>query len=153
MGEEATTPPVGFTVEQARTEDGPGIRRLLGQLHPDGADRATLPQVRQESRTFVATDDQEVVGLVVATFVDYGIEAYGMVEELVVDPRRRGEHIGGALLDQARHWLRDLGADVVFVSALDAAAEAFYVAGGFVRCSGPWLYWPAAVRPAGPPAP
>ncbi len=146
MTETATTPPVRPTVRQAMPEDRQRIRRLLRQLHPDGAGRATLPQVQQESRTFVATDDQEVIGLIAATFVDYGIEAYGMIEELVVDERRRRAHVGAALVDRTRGWLCGLGAQVIFVSAVDDAAEAFYVAGGFVRCSGPWLAWPTAVR-------
>jgi hypothetical protein len=43
-------------VRPASLEDAPAITRIMQQLHPDRADRATL------------------------TLVDYGIEAYGTVE-------------------------------------------------------------------------
>jgi N-acetylglutamate synthase-like GNAT family acetyltransferase len=133
-------PPAGYAVRRATIEDQHTIRGLLRQLHPDMAQASTLPVVRQESRTFLATDGDDVVGLVTATLVDYGVEAYGTVEELVVDTRHRGKHIGKALLDECRSWLRASGSQVVFVSALDGAAAAFYETAGFVRCSGPWLY-------------
>jgi predicted N-acetyltransferase YhbS len=100
----------------------------------------TLPAVRQEARTFVAVDGDEVVGVVVATFVDYGREPYGMVEELVVAPAWRGAGVGAGLLWECRGWLAAAGADVVFVSAADRAAAEFYVRAGFNRCAGPWLW-------------
>lgn len=135
-GERAT-----FMVRPATTDDRAGIRRVLLELHPDGVDGVTLPQVRQEARTFVATDDERVVGVAVATLVDYGREAYGSIEELVVESRSRGRGIGRALLDQCLRWLEASGAEVVFVSALDDEVAAFYLSAGFARCTGPWLFW------------
>lgn len=130
------------TVREATVEDRAGIRRLLRELHGSGADSTTLPTIRQQAQTFVAGDD-EILGLVVATFVDYGHEPYGVVEELVVDPASRGVGTGAALLAQCRAWLGALGAEVVFVSAVDEAAAEFYLQAGFTRCTGPWL-WGAA---------
>ncbi len=79
--------------------------------------------------------------MVVATLVDYGIEAYGTVEELVVGADCRGQGIGRTLLERCRSWLEASGAEVVFVSALNEEVAEFYTATGFTRCTGPWLYW------------
>jgi N-acetylglutamate synthase-like GNAT family acetyltransferase len=130
-------------VRDATVADRAGIRRLLRELHGDGMGRATLPEVRQEARTFVADDGDDVIGLLVATFVDYGHEPYGVVEELVVDPANRGSGTGTALLVECRAWLDALGAEVVFVSAVSDEAAEFYLTAGFTRCTGPWL-WAAA---------
>ncbi|HEX3811695.1 MAG TPA: GNAT family N-acetyltransferase [Mycobacteriales bacterium] len=125
-------------MRSATAADRTDIHLLLGQLHGEGMSRSTLPQLRQESNTLLAVDADVTIGLAVATFVDYGIEAYGMIEELVVDSSRRGERIGTALVDQCRSWLGGLGAKVIFVSAL-VDAEAFYLKLGFQRCTGPWF--------------
>jgi N-acetylglutamate synthase-like GNAT family acetyltransferase len=130
-----------IVVRSATTTDRPGIRRVLGELHSDGTDGVTLPVVRQQAETFIATNDGAVVGLAVATCTDYGREPYGTVEELVVDAASRGLGIGTALLDQCRSWLDELGAGVVFVSAIDEDAARFYQSAGFNRCTGPWLFW------------
>ncbi|MET9272626.1 GNAT family N-acetyltransferase [Kribbella sp. NPDC003557] len=100
----------------------------------------SLPVVRQDARTFVAVEGDAVVGVVVGTFVDYGHEPYGMVEELVVAPEWRGAGTGAALLGECREWLAASGAEVVFVSAVDQEAAEFYVRAGFNRCVGPWLW-------------
>jgi N-acetylglutamate synthase-like GNAT family acetyltransferase len=133
------TAPESFAVRTAAAADRDAIRRLLQHLHPQDAGRATLPLIRQESKTFVASDERGVIGLAAVTVVDYGVEAYGMIEELVVEDSRRGEGVGSSLLESCRSWLEDAGARVIFVSALDDA-EQFYVGAGFSRCSGPWLY-------------
>ncbi|MET9022398.1 GNAT family N-acetyltransferase [Actinopolymorpha sp. NPDC004070] len=121
--------------------DRSGITRLLRHLHGADAEGTTLPRVRQEAQTFVATDGEQVVGLVVATLVDYGVEAYGSVEELVVDPEFRGQGTGRSLLDRSLTWLAASGAEVVFVSALDEDVIDFYASAGFKRTTGPWLAW------------
>lgn len=130
-------------VRDATVADRAGIQRLLRELHGDASGSATLPEVRQEARTFVAGDGDDVIGLLVATFVHYGHEPYGVVEELVVDPANRGSGIGTALLAESHAWLDALGAEVVFVSAVSDEATEFYLNAGFTRCTGAWL-WAAA---------
>lgn len=136
----ATRPESGTGVRAATSSDSGEIYRLLRQLHPDAPPTATLPSVRQTSETFVATLDGEVAGVVVVASVDYGLEAYGTVEELVVDVGHRGVGIGTALLERCRAWFVDAGVAVVFVSAADEAAARFYLSSGFRLCTGPWLY-------------
>lgn len=131
-------------IRSATPADGPELIRLLSQLHAaESASAATLPAVRQSSRTFVATapDADQVIGLVVATLVDYGVSSYGMVEELVVDGARRGRGVGGSLLERCQTWLADEGVEVVFVSAKDAEVATFYGRAGFTPTRGPWLNW------------
>jgi GNAT superfamily N-acetyltransferase len=117
--------------------------RVLSELHPEGVTSATLPAVRQEARTFVAEADGAgaVVGVAVATLVDYGSSSYGMVEELVVSASHRGGGVGRSLLEACRGWLAERGVQVVFVSAVDADVVGFYASSGFTPCTGPWLYW------------
>jgi GNAT superfamily N-acetyltransferase len=114
--------------------------RVLSELHPEWVTSATLPAVRQGSRSFVAEVAGAVVGVAVATFVDYGPSSYGMVEELVVSASHRGRGLGGELLDACRSWLAEAEVEVVFVSAVDAEAVGFYEAAGFRPCTGPWLH-------------
>lgn len=128
-------------LRSATAADRDGIRRVLQALHPEGADSVSLPEVRQEAETFVAVDGGEVVGVAVATFVDYGNAPYGVVEELVVNPAIRGTGIGTRLLAECRRWLDRLGAEVVFVSAVSDEVVGFYLSAGFTRCTGPWLFW------------
>jgi N-acetylglutamate synthase-like GNAT family acetyltransferase len=130
-----------MNIRSALPGDENEIARLLCELHPDQPAAFRPDEVRQGARSFVATEADEVLGFALATFVDYGLSSYGMIEELVVDAGRRGGGIGTALVDACRECLGGQGIEVVFVSALDAAAEAFYQRRGFVRCTGPWLYW------------
>jgi N-acetylglutamate synthase-like GNAT family acetyltransferase len=123
------------------------IARLLGQLHPDQPVAFRTEKIRQGARSFVAAEADEALGFALATFVDYGLSSYGMIEELVVDAGRRGGGIGTALVDACREWLGEQQVEVVFVSALEPAAEMFYQQLGFVRCTGPWLYWVPPSRP------
>jgi GNAT superfamily N-acetyltransferase len=129
-------------VREAGPADKGGVRELMVALHGEAARSATLPVVRQEARTFVVGEGDDIVGMAVVTFVDYGHEPYGMIEELVVRDGRRGAGVGSALLDRCREWLGALGAEVVFVSAADEQAVGFYRAAGFNPCTGPWLWSP-----------
>jgi hypothetical protein len=41
----------GPKVREATAADRAGIQRLLRELHGDGADSTTLPEIRQQART------------------------------------------------------------------------------------------------------
>ncbi len=98
-----------------------------------------MTPVRQASRTFVARQAAEVVGFVIATLTDFGLETSGVIEALVVREDHQGGGHGAALIDRCERWLAEEGAEVVFVSAL-AEAELFYRRVGFQPCTGPWLF-------------
>jgi predicted N-acetyltransferase YhbS len=126
-------------IRPATGADRDGLAALVRQLHGGTEGRGLLPDVRQDSRTFVSEHDGKLVGTVVVTFVDDGFEAYGMIEQLIVEAAHRAEGIGAALVEQARTWCFGLGADVVFVPSYPDA-ERFYRTVGFHACMGPWLY-------------
>jgi N-acetylglutamate synthase-like GNAT family acetyltransferase len=134
-------------IRPALLGDTAAFERLLRQLHPDQPVTFRCDQIRQGARSFVATEADVVVGFALATFVDYGLSSYGMIEELVVDTSQRRRGVGTALLTACREWLTEQRIEVVFVSALDDAAEAFYQQRGFVPCQGSWLYWVPPVLP------
>jgi GNAT superfamily N-acetyltransferase len=125
-------------IRTAVDADREDIAGLIRQLYPGFDGHPALPRVRQESRTFVAETDGILTGTIVAMFTDYGVEAYGMIDELVVDESHRGRGIGSALVEQARAWCFAQGAAVVFVSA-GTGAQDFYRHAGFSPCTGPWL--------------
>jgi N-acetylglutamate synthase-like GNAT family acetyltransferase len=127
------------TYRPATPNDHPGIERLLTQLHPDAS--SILPLIHQQAQTFVATHQSNILGVAVVTFTNYGHAPYGVLEELVVDESTRNTGIGTTLLTQALTWLESAGAEVVFVSALNEKAVAFYRSTNFTPCTGPWLFW------------
>ncbi|GAB2564929.1 GNAT family N-acetyltransferase [Kribbella endophytica] len=127
------------TYRPATPTDQPGIQEVLRQLHPEAA--FTLPQIHQQAETFLATHHTKIVGVAVATFTNYGHTPYGVLEELVVAEPTRNTGIGKTLLTQALTWLESAGAQVVFVSALNESAAAFYRSTNFTPCTGPWLFW------------
>ena len=68
--------------------------------------------VAPESAIFVADDGGRLVGFCTA-YLDFESVRFGRrcwVEDLAVDPQRRSEGIGKALLDAAKDWARGAGA-------------------------------------------
>src|SRR5919198_398167 len=69
--------------------------------------------VSPESAVLVAEEGEALVGFCTA-YLDLNSVRFGRrcwVEELAVDPKRRSEGIGKALLDAAKEWARGAGAD------------------------------------------
>jgi predicted N-acetyltransferase YhbS len=124
-------------IRLASEADYDAVQELAQMLH--GAEAAPVTAVRQESRTFVAGAGSEVAGFVIATFTDYGLSTFGMIEELAVRQDHQGSGLGAALVAGCESWLADEGAEVVFVSAL-VGADGFYRRIGFQPCTGPWLF-------------
>jgi GNAT superfamily N-acetyltransferase len=80
----------------------------------DGHARTAITEalVAPESAVFVADDDGSLVGFCTA-YMDFDSVRFGRrcwVEDLAVDPQRRSEGIGKALLDAAKDWARGAGA-------------------------------------------
>ena len=131
------------TIEPASAADHPAIHRLTHILYGDEA-RPYTP-VRQAARTFVARQDGEVVGFVICTLSDYGINRSGQIDELAVSGTAQGGGIGRDLLQTCTEWLKSEGIEVVFVSVgLEAEedrllSERFYRRIGFKPCIGPWF--------------
>jgi GNAT superfamily N-acetyltransferase len=77
------------------------------------AERALKEAIESDvTAVLIAEDGGELIGLCTA-YLDINSVRYGQrcwVEDLVVDPGRRSERVGAALLDAAEEWARRLGA-------------------------------------------
>lgn len=126
-----------IVIESATPHDRPDLVRLLSEMHETAGQ---LCVTRQAATTLVARKGSQAVGLVMASYVGYGVESYGTIDELVVDPSVRGQGVGRELVKGVGGWFSGLGCDVVFVSALNAHATSFWRREGFRHCTGDWLY-------------
>jgi GNAT superfamily N-acetyltransferase len=81
--------------------------------NPDRAGRALAEAITSpESVVLVADRDGSLVGLCTA-YLELNSVRFGQrcwIEDLAVDPRRRSEGVGAALLDAAADWARRRGA-------------------------------------------
>jgi GNAT superfamily N-acetyltransferase len=115
---------VTVPVRQARRGDAEAILPLYEWLFaPPGGEppawdtEAALERLREtisspHSTVFLGDDEGRLVGICSA-YLDLNSVRYGLrcwVEDLAVDPDRRSEGIGAALLGAAREWARDQGA-------------------------------------------
>lgn len=120
------------TVRRARTADVPAIRRLVdvyaGQRILLSKETVTLYEDVQEF--WVAVDGDEVVGCG-ALHVLWSDLAE--IRTLATDPGRRGQGIGGALLEHLLQVARDIGVRRVFCLTFETA---FFGEHGFVEIDG-----------------
>jgi GNAT superfamily N-acetyltransferase len=129
---------VGFEIRAAGPDD---VERVLGLYEwlfaPPGSRPAQWEDRRarvalgealssQDSVVLVADDGGRLVGFCTAYqdmhSVRFGIRAW--VEDLAVDPARRSEGIGKALLDAAKGWARERGATHLELDSGDARLDA-----------------------------
>jgi GNAT superfamily N-acetyltransferase len=109
---QAETPEAGRVIEMCEwLFEAPGY--TPPGWDPRRAER-TLKEAMEDddSAIFIADDAGELVGLCTA-YLELDSVRFGQrcwVEDLAVNPDRRSEGIGGALLDAAEAWARDGGA-------------------------------------------
>jgi GNAT superfamily N-acetyltransferase len=116
---------MGFEVRAARTDEAEAIVPLYEWLF---APPGSVPAAWDERRASVAlrqaieshdcavlvaeADDGALIGFITGYqdlhSVRYGYRAW--VEDLAVDPERRSQGVGKALLDAAKDWARERGA-------------------------------------------
>jgi GNAT superfamily N-acetyltransferase len=130
--------PVSFEVRAARIDEAEALPPLYEWLFaPPGSrpgaweERRAIVALRGaiESRdacVLVADDDGAVVGLCTVYqdlhSVRFGYRAW--VEDLAVDPQRRSEGVGKALLDAAKGWARERGATHLELDSATARTDA-----------------------------
>ncbi|MDE1870294.1 MAG: GNAT family N-acetyltransferase [Candidatus Micrarchaeota archaeon] len=129
-------------ISTANESDNKDLTRLYYELYPEKkADPIkSLDVVRFESRVFVAKEQGEAVGFVLATFVTYAKSPTGYIEELIVSKEHRNKGIGSALVNTAISWYEEMGAEVVFVTT-DEAQEFYKKIGFRESIKNKWLYW------------
>ena len=129
---------MAFEIRAARPDD---VERLLACYEwlfaPPGSRPAQWDERRamvamgqaigsHDAAVIVAEDGRDLVGFLTAYqdlhSVRYGYRAW--VEDLAVDPERRSEGIGKALLDAAKAWARERGATHLELDSGDARLDA-----------------------------
>jgi len=151
--------PAGTTIRPFRTEDVPGLLEVNARAfaaHPEqrGMDRAdfdrrTMSDGFDPAGLFVAEQGGHIVGFH-WTKVDDGM---GEVYLLAIDPSRRGENLGAALLSRGLDHLAEVCVDGVelYVEEDNARALDLYTAAGFAEVGRDVLYvstTPGAADPA-----
>ncbi len=84
----------------------------------------------RKCRTFVAQDQDEIVGFVVGCSEPRKL---GHIITIDVIPHRQREHIGSSLLTTIEHWLWQQGAEAIYLETPvdDAGARGFYDKHGY----------------------
>lgn len=129
---------MGFEVRAAREGEERAIVSLYEWLFaPPGSkpaawdERRAAVALREAIRShdaciLVAVEDDRLIGLCTAYqdlhSVRYGYRAW--VEDLAVDPERRSQGVGKALLDAAKAWARERGATHLELDSAEARADA-----------------------------
>jgi GNAT superfamily N-acetyltransferase len=133
--------PVGVTVRRARPGDASYVFALVEQLGytPEhrGFDETFAQVVRHpEAAVFVASEGLRIVAYLAMSHrpqIRLGGRS-AVIDELVVDEKRRGQGIGTALLEAALSYARGLGCRRVDLStnrARTSYQRGFYVEHGF----------------------
>lgn len=93
---------------------------------------------------FSAQIDKKTVGFIWANFIDYGLESFGYIEELYVDPKFRNKNIGRTLVKKTLDEFKKLKVAAVHVTTNknNKTAQMLYQKVGFKKCKNPWYsYW------------
>ncbi len=137
-----------ISVREATAKDIPQLCELLGFLFAQEAD--FQPDARKQAsglrlileqpdlgRVYCATEGQSVIGMISILFTVSTAEGGRAVwlEDLVVHPTRRGQHIGQRLLQQAIRGARTAGCRriTLLTDATNHPAMRLYEQAGFVH--------------------
>jgi mycothiol synthase len=152
--------PHGTTIRPFRDDDVPGLLAVNARAFARHPEQRLMDRADFELRTrsdwfdpaglFIAERGGQIVGFH-WTKVDHGM---GEVYLLAVDPNRRGEQLGAALLSRGLEHLSDVGVDGVelYVEEDNVGALDLYTAAGFAQVSRDVLYV-STTRVAADPAP
>lgn len=125
-------------IGNASKKDYEGVRRLYLQLHPKKANAVPFNGIKFSGRTFVARENGETVGFLMATVTSYFSSKVEYLEEFIVDKKFRGRGIGTRLVKEALKWGAKQGVEVAFVTTEHASK--FYQKQGFTGTKGhKWL--------------
>lgn len=113
------------------------LTRLLSQLS-SSASMPTNEYIEQmldnkSTNLFVAEHEGEIVGMLSLVIVDIPTGRKAWIEDVVVDEKARGLHIGKALVEKAKEEAVSLGAKKIYLTSNPSrkAAHALYGKCGF----------------------
>jgi N-acetylglutamate synthase-like GNAT family acetyltransferase len=103
-----------FEVSSAQESDAEVLAQLYHRIHPEIPGTLTS-DVRHQSQAFVARREGQLIGLALASQLDYGLGRIGVILELVTSPGADARMVHRSLVDGCQSWLRELGASVVYL--------------------------------------
>ena len=123
------------------TECSANLIEALEQLLPQLSSSATMPSEEyiesmlnnENFYLFVAEHEGAIVGMLSLVLVDIPTGRKAWIEDVVVDSRARGLHIGQALVEEAKVCATDVGAKKIYLTSNPSrkAAHALYKKCGF----------------------
>ena len=123
------------------TECSANLIEALEQLLPQLSSSATMPSEEYIERMlnnenfylFVAEHEGAIVGMLSLVVVDIPTGRKAWIEDVVVDSRARGLHIGQALVEEAKVCAKEVGAKKIYLTSNPSrkAAHALYHKCGF----------------------
>ena len=123
------------------TECSANLIEALEQLLPQLSSSATMPSEEyiesmlnnENFYLFVAEHEGAIVGMLSLVVVDIPTGCKAWIEDVVVDSRARGLHIGQALVEEAKVCAKEVGAKKIYLTSNPSrkAAHALYKKCGF----------------------
>ena len=123
------------------TECSANFIEVLEQLLPQLSSSATMPSEEyiesmlnnENFYLFVAEHEGAIVGMLSLVLVDIPTGRKAWIEDVVVDSRARGLHIGQALVEEAKVCAKEVGAKKIYLTSNPSrkAAHALYRKCGF----------------------
>ena len=123
------------------TECSANLIEVLEQLLPQLSSSATMPSEEyiesmlnnENFYLFVAEHEGAIVGMLSLVVVDIPTGRKAWIEDVVVDSRARGLHIGQALVEEAKACAKEVGAKKIYLTSNPSrkAAPALYKKCGF----------------------
>ena len=123
------------------TECSANLIEALEQLLPQLSLSATMPSEEyiesmlnnEHFYLFVAEHEGAIVGMLSLVVVDIPTGRKAWIEDVVVDSRARGLHIGQALVEEAKVCAKEVGAKKIYLTSNPSrkAAHALYKKCGF----------------------
>ena len=123
------------------TECSANLIEVLEQLLPQLSSSATMPSEEyiesmlnnENFYLFVAEHEGAIVGMLSLVVVDIPTGRKAWIEDVVVDSRARGLHIGQALVEEAKACAKEVGAKKIYLTSNPSrkAAHALYKKCGF----------------------
>jgi hypothetical protein len=135
----------------AQDTDAEAVAALFGRNHNLTPGRLGL-RAELQAQTFVAREDDRLVGLVVVSHYDDGVHSYGVIHVLEIDEptANYAVRVSAALLEASEAWLAEHGADQVLAAptVIVRTARKLRPVGDCILpgCESPQQY-------SGPPAP
>ncbi len=123
------------------TECSANLIEVLEQLLPQLSSSAAVPSEEyiesmlnnENFYLFVAEHEGAIVGMLSLVVVDIPTGRKAWIEDVVVDSRARGLHIGQALVEEAKVCAKEVGAKKIYLTSNPSrkAAHALYKKCGF----------------------